>query len=307
MKLGDALGGMFKTYFKKPLLFSGIYVLVNLVMLVLNILLFGGMYTSMMTGDMAQSLAFFSVTMIIFFVIFFIVGIVVEAITLGGLIKATASVLENKKITIIEAIKYAFSRVWDYIKLLFRVIWYTGVWLFILIPGAFAIINTLLVSGLGNAQLIGADDTPSMLAESTGMTVGSYAGSAFGILNMLLGLAAIVIFVIVIIRGVKAVFAFYSLFDSEKTTPKAALEESIKLSKGNWWRILGYAIILGLIFAVIDYVFQGFILMPILNSMSNYTTVLYTQVIITFIYTAIIMPMPIIYFYIFYKGLQKEK
>lgn len=120
-----------------------------------------------------------------------------------------------------------------------------------------------------------------------------------GILNLILMLAFIVIGIFVLIRSVRVVFAYYSLFASSNDS-KAALEESIKLAKGNWWTILGYALVAAfvMLLVIIGLGIVAGILGAIIGNV-------HFMVFLNIIVQAIALPLPILFYYTFYHNMKK--
>ncbi|MFC1600335.1 hypothetical protein ACFL3T_04875 [Patescibacteria group bacterium] len=146
------------------------------------------------------------------------------------------------------------------------------------------------------------------------MDFGSYGGSyggigmpnlgalltGGGILNLILMLAFLVVGVLVAIRSVRVIFAYYSLFSGESTDSKTALEESVKLAKGNWWTILGYAIMAGFVMMLVI-VALGIIAGILGAIIGNLHFMLFLNAVIQ----AIAFPLPILFYYTFYHNMRK--
>lgn len=332
MTLGNALSGMFKTYFKKPLLFSGIYLIVMLPVAILQLFTTStALYLILVSGNISSILSVAGMFLLILIVVNFIAGV----LTLGGIIKATSGVLNNTQAKIGECLGYAFKKIGAYLMLSLRVFFYSLAWLLILL----AIIGPMVISASAirsaGAVLINPEDVPSSVGGiqeipsmyiPEGMPVeyeslfnqqmpnstSSFTSFipttyATGGLGMVFGAVMLVLFVIVIIRSLKAAFSFYVLFDEENISSKDALKKSIAITKGNLWRIIGYGFILSIVMALISSVFD-YITGGILGSI-DITTTTYTivSVALTLIVGSILMPMPVIYFFVFYRGLTQEK
>jgi hypothetical protein len=127
----------------------------------------------------------------------------------------------------------------------------------------------------------------------------------FGAFTNLFMLVYFVLWLIVFIRFLQAIFSFYILFDEEKIDSKKALEKSIKITQGNLWRIIGYSIVIGLLMILIGGVL-GWIGLNIYSAFTD-TAFIIVNIIINLVVGSILMPLPVIFYYIFYKGLRKEK
>jgi hypothetical protein len=336
MKLGTALGDSFKTYFKKPLLFSGIYIAAMLVLIIFNIILLpsGALLAfpmALASGDVMALLSIVGLLMLLYIV----VSIVTGALSLGGLIKASSAVYGGHKTSIMECLKFAFNKIWDYIILGLRVFWYSLAWVLIL---AMIILPLLLnaFSGTASAQA----PTGEMPVEFAEMMEGfealegmegmeglealeglgemdfdfdsmagydSYNMAPGFMANPLVGIVFLVLLVLVIYRSLRALFSFYILFDDPQIGTKEALEKSLKITKGNIWRLIGYLIVFGLIVGIGSAIISGVILDPLANAFSSTLSGYATwSMILQFILAAVITPLAILFYYITYKGWSKE-
>jgi hypothetical protein len=320
MKLGTALSDSFKTYAKKPLLFSGIYVAAMLILIIFNVILVpsGALLTvpaAIMTGDAGAIIGFAG----LLFLIYIAVAIVAGALSLGGMIKASSEVYAGHKTTIMDCLKFAFNRVWDYIILGLRVFWYSLAWVLILIM----IIAPFFLNGTANAQAPAGEmpaELQEMMQELEGMegmealeSMDFEAMTAYGIEtpgymnNPILGIIFLVLGIIVIYRLLRAVFAFYVYFDNPKIDTKKALEESLKITKGNIWRLIGYLIVFGLIIGIGSGIISSVILDPLARALSgNMEALVMWSLVLEFILAAVVAPITILFYYVTYKGWSKE-
>ncbi|MFC1810125.1 glycerophosphoryl diester phosphodiesterase membrane domain-containing protein [Patescibacteria group bacterium] len=320
MKLGTALGGSFKTYFKKPLLFSGVYVAAMLVLIIFNaILIPSGILLSIPMALFGGDLMAFVSLMGLVFLLYIAVSIIVGALSLGGMIKASSAVYGGQKITIMECLKFAFSRVWDYVILGLRVFWYSLAWVLILLMILVPLLG--FAGGTANAQ---GTEIPAELAEFmdsydaeglaameamdfSGFESGDFDFTPAFMSNPIVGLVFLVLFVFVIYRSLRAMFSFYVLFDDPKIGTKEALEKSLKITKGNIWRLIGYLIVFGLVIGIISGVVMGVILTPIARALAGSMEALVIwQLIFNFIVAAVLAPISVLFYYIVYKGWSKE-
>lgn len=348
MKLGNTVSGMFKTYLKKPLLFSGIHLAISVPLLILEMVILTGsfflLFGAIMTGDVA---AIFSVGGILA-LIFLVISVIAGALILGGLIRATDKVYSGEKVSLVECLSYAFSKVWAYVVLGLRVFWYSLAWVLILAMIILPILMTVFTAGPGGqatafpetayAQVIQPGDQPldivdalpedfdfdiegleelqkELEAELEGLPgdfdfdfESGFSGdmtsylSPFAVYGPILSIIFLVLLVLVIYRSLKAALSFYILFDEEKIGTKQALDKSIALMKGNLWRFIGYWIVLVVILAVFGIAYQ--FVSNIVMSVLDYSIV---ASILLLIYNAIVAPLTIIFVFLFYKGLRKEK
>ncbi len=316
MKLGTALSDSFKTYAKKPLLFSGIYIAATLILIIFNAILVPSalltVVTAVMNGDLG---ALFGLAGLLFLV-YIAVAIVAGALSLGGLIKASSEVYAGHKTTIMECLKFALNRVWDYIILGLRVFWYSLAWVLILVM----IIAPFFLNSTANAQTP-TDQMPEefqeMMQGLEGMegmqdmdyeAMTSYAMATQGYMDSpILGIILFVLGIIVIYRLLRAVFAFYIYFDNPKIDTKKALEDGLKITKGNIWRLIGYLIVFGLIIGIASGIITGFIIDPLARAVSGTTEgLIMWQMILQFILAAIVAPITVLFYYVTYKGWSKE-
>jgi hypothetical protein len=336
MTLGTALSGMWKLYTKKPFVFSGIYLLVMVPVTIINMLLL--VYSSpffmlsVMTGNLGAILSVAG----ILWLIYLIISIVAGVLTLGGVIRATDRLFSKKTVTIGESLSYAFSRIWAYIILALRVFWYSLAWILILFMILYPVVATA-ITGNGNVaenstayaqtmqdmqidleglpqteeealEFLREQGVPEEVFQEGFEGDMPYAyGSPVMTMSPLYSIIVLILGIIVFIRALKAFFSFYILFDEESISTKDALDKSIQVTKSNLWRIIGYAIVIGLILGIASGIVNavmGSILMSIINTMSTFSIV---WVIWTVILGAVMYPLPIIYFFLFYKGLRKEK
>jgi hypothetical protein len=330
MKLGTALGDSFKTYFKKPLLFSGIYAAAMLLLIVFNLILLpsGALVAlplALMTGDVA---AIFSIAGLLF-LLYLAVAIITGALSLGGMIKASSEVVGGHKTTIIDCLKFAFGLIKDYIILGLRVFWYSLAWVLILV-----MILLPLISGMFGAkanaqapgdmpaeyaqmmedlsQLEGMDNSEALQALrnmdfNSMASYGTYDFTPGLMANPLFAIIFLVLLVIVIYRSLQVVFSFYIFYDDPKMGTKAALEKSIKIMKGNIWRLIGYLIVFGLIIGVASGIITSVLLDPIAKALSSgFQGFIMWQMILGFVLAAVVAPITILFYYVTYKGWSKE-
>ena len=332
MNIDATIKKMFQLYKKKPVLFGGLVLLVNIP------------YYLLVTYVM---LPYFPIWLNL--ILNIVLAILIGILTLGGLIHAANNVTAGKDVTIVQCYQFALGKAWQYIVLFFRIIWYTWAWMLILILLLFAVLNTVMASsamgsfastdtayaqgmiapgdyadfdfealeGLEGMEDFDFDAYGDFDIDYSGTDFGSFGsgygspsmmgmpnlGALFtggGILNFILMLAGLVVLVIVAIRSVRVVFAYYSLFSGETANSKAALAESIKLAKGNWWTILGYAIMAGVVMMLV--IIALGIVAGILGAIvGNLHFMLFLNALIQ----AIAFPLPVLFYYTFYHNMKK--
>lgn len=311
--LGDVLKGSFSLYFKNPFLFSGIYTIVMLPVAIINGIFISGALATLLLGlqfgDFASLLGTGGLLLLIAIAVSFIGGL----LTLGGTIRVTDNMYEGRKVGLGEALSYAFKKAGTYILLGLRVFWYVFKWVLLLIiiyMIAMALLNTLAARGIAEtftvyAQMIQPGDQPGIISAAPAGPMGGYR-TMMMLSSISLMVLNVAIAVVAIIFSLKAAFSFYILFDEENITSKAALKKSLELTKGNLWRIIGYGIVIGLIIGVISYALM-YVFGLITNAISYGTAYNIVSVLLTLVHGAIIFPIPVIFFFLFYKGIRKEK
>lgn len=321
MKLGEAVSGMFKTYAKKPLLFSGIVLAVNIPLVLLETFLFSSVAAVAVLAIASGSYgALFSVAGI-GALVWLVISIVAGVLLLGGTIRAVSYVTQGKSVDILGCLSYAFKRVMDYVVLSLRIFWYSLAWVLILMFVLLPFIAGSMISSTASAQTLDFDPAAFESLMEDGMmddlapymdtdiegTVRANVQDFTPFLKMspIFGLVYLVVLIIVIVRLLKTFFAYYILFDNESITTKDALKQSIKLTKGNLWRIIGYSIILGFIFSILSYLY-GVIIINTVVGMFSGDAVFIVNAVLLALFAAVTIPMGTIYYYLFYKGVRKE-
>jgi len=266
------------------------------------------------------------------FLLYIAVAIVTGALSLGGMIKASSEVVSGHKTTIMDCLKFAFGLIKDYIILGLRVFWYSLAWVLILAMILLPLLGNAF-SGTANAQAPGEMPAEFMemmeeLESMEGMQgmealgaledmdfdamgsydyTGTYDMTPTFMTNPIFGLIFLALFIVVIYRSLQVIFAFYIFYDDPKIGTKAALEKSIKLMKGNMWRLIGYLIVFGLIIGVASGIITSVLLDPIAQALSSdINGFLMWQMILGFVLAAVVGPLTILYYYVTYKGWTKE-
>lgn len=332
MKLGTALSDSFKTYFKKPLLFSGIYVAAMLVLIIFNFIILptGALMVvpAVMLSDVGAILSVAG----LLFLLYIAVAIVAGALSLGGMIKASSEVVAGHKTTIMDCLKFAFGLIKDYIILGLRVFWYSLAWVLILVMILLPLLANAF-SGTANAQAPGEMPAEFMemmeeLEAMEGMEgmealesmeamdfdfdgMAEYRSNMnpgfMAMTNPIIAIIFLAFLVVVIYRSLQVIFAFYIFYDDPKIGTKTALEKSIKLMKGNMWRLIGYLIVFGLIIGVASGIITSVLLDPIARALSSdINGFLMWQMILGFVLAAVVGPLTVLYYYVTYKGWTKE-
>lgn len=272
MKLGNTLSEMFSLYAKRPLLFSGIAFITTFPFILIDFY-FGP--ESDLFKD--KSFEYFTSNFGAYFLIILTIAVILGAIAFGATFKAIDSVKNGKKITFEKSFSYGFKRIGKYILMMLLVFIYTGLWLPILLVLLKPILDPL-----------------------------------FSNITIYFTVAFVFLFIVIAIRSVRAFFAFYILYDSDKIGVNDALHKSIKLSTGSFWRIVGYWFVIVLLVLVIELVLNSIIgNSPSFQQISAFnfdsepnTTI---AIFVDLISAIVLGPLAFIYFYLFYKGLKKEK
>ena len=76
-------------------------------------------------------------------------------------------------------------------------------------------------------------------------------GIKIGIMDFVSGLVGFAGMIYMIIKSPRCIFAQYALVEKDCTS-KEALKDSIEASKGHWWKIIGYVLLLGLLITIIN-------------------------------------------------------
>lgn len=330
MKLGTALGDSFKTYFKKPLLFSGIYAAAMLILIIFNIIILpsgalAALPLALMTGNVAAILSMAG----LLFLLYLAIAIVTGALSLGGMIKASSEVVGGHKTSIMECLKFAFGLIKDYIILGLRVFWYSLAWVLILVMILLPLLGGLFIAK-ANAQ--GPGDMPAEYAQMMeelsnlpGMdnpealqalqdmdfdsmaSYGAYDLTPGFMANPLFGIIFLVLLVVVIYRSLQVTFSFYIFYDDPKMGTKAALEKSLKLMKGNIWRLIGYALVFAIIIGIASGIVSAVLLDPIARALSSGIQGYFIwQMIMQFVLASVVAPIAILFYFVTYKGWSKE-
>lgn len=212
--------------------------------------------------------------------------VLVVLVIVGGIVQAIVpihnvfKVYKKEKVKLMESVKYSLKNVGRYFGVLWHVILYTAWPVFVLIAVLllFAIVNASNIGSYANSfnlmedvmaaevpvNMIVPDAPPiSAAGPTTSFQAGLeevfnqegpllYVNYALG----LIGLAAVILLVVIsITRGPRAVFALYAALD-KKQKGKPALQDSIKLVQGKWWQTVGNYFLFGLMVVVVAIVFS---------------------------------------------------
>ncbi len=309
---------MFNLYKKKPVLFGGLVLLLNVP------------YYLLATYVMVP---YFPIWL--YLIVNIALGLLIGLLTLGGLIHAADKTTDGKEVSIIECYKFALPKLWQYIVLFFRIIWYTWAWVLIVLLIIMGFTSAAMIENVAETFVstdtayaqsdfdfsdfegmegfedfdFDFDTTGSMDFGSMGGGYGnSYGGgmpdlggllTGGGILSLILGLAFLVVLVLVVIRSVRTVFSYYALFADEKTDSKAALADSIKLAKGNWWTIVGYALIAGFVMILVTVVL-GIVAGLLFAIFPN----LHFMLILNMVIQSVVLPLPVLFYYTFFNNMK---
>jgi len=138
-----------------------------------------------------------------------------------------------------------------------------------------------------------------------------FAGLGLSILTFLMIAAGFMFLVIPgIILMIYLTFTLYA-FIVDNTTFSEAWNRSWELVKGNWWRTLGYFLVLFLIIFGIGLVFglvtMPFSIMGVFLTKINYIAGFLFQEIPSILLNILVIPMTVIFGELFYVALKKEK
>jgi MFS family permease len=133
-----------------------------------------------------------------------------------------------------ESLSLSVKKTGKAISLFFRVIFYSGIWLALVIAALFALLP--LITGYLN--------------------LGTSEPFTLFIVNIVLGAAAAVISIVASIRLVYASIAFPKLMSQEFVSAKDAIEYSKTYTKGKWWMIVSsitcFSLLLGMLTLLIN-------------------------------------------------------
>lgn len=125
-------------------------------------------------------------------------------------------------------IKWSIGKMGTYIALLIRILFYSFVWVPLLVLVVYTVINFLTMMG---SELIPMN--------------------SIVLINYILGAVGLISPIIVIIRMPRTLFANFVLADRECSS-KEALGHSVEISIGHWWRIVLYLLGIGLLTGVVS-------------------------------------------------------
>ncbi|MDD3646581.1 MAG: hypothetical protein PHH06_04180 [Candidatus Gracilibacteria bacterium] len=197
-------------------------------------------------GNSILSELLFNHKIVYLFFIFMIIGFVTLILYIPfklGLIRTIVQIYNNREIIIIDNIIWGFNRVIES----FKTYWYMFKYAYLL-PSLFFIIFGILFILLGNNESIA------------------------WIFWFLLFLFSVFTFLYVAYKGLKIVFAIISAVSEDDFTNQNFIN-SIKVTDGKWWRILGNVIlasfILYIVFSLITGLFNSVLYLFNFNTGSN--------------------------------------
>ena len=158
-----------------------------------------------------------------------------------AMIKLFVSAVKGEEVGF-EVFDYGVKNVWGAFKVTVRVFFYVLFWpllIFTLILIAFAVLNAVMVSGLGVPAFGGAFGTaaPDAVTLSQGSSLtGTIGNGAKFVLSALGFVTLIIMLYFALVRGLRAMFSLYAYVEKGKRG-KDALEYSKDLVKGVWWMI----------------------------------------------------------------------
>ncbi|PIZ73901.1 hypothetical protein COY07_01440 [Candidatus Peregrinibacteria bacterium CG_4_10_14_0_2_um_filter_43_11] len=162
---------------------------------------------------------FTSAMMIIFIVLSILFGFY-YLITILAFLRLTTLLEHMKPIQYRSIIEWSIKKLKSYLMLLLRIFWYTRIWI--------VFVAMIIFTAFPFIRHIG------------GMIV------ILNFLSMLLVFAALIY---VVIRGPYTIFAKYALVDRDENS-KNALDESIHIAHGHWWKIVIYSAALSILMSV---------------------------------------------------------
>jgi hypothetical protein len=160
----------------------------------------------------------------------------------------------NKTVKAGESFSSAAKKTMKAIGLFFRVLFYSGAWIMIIISIIFVFQNTAIsMTGLEGPQI----DLILMIT------------------NIVLGIVALFVSIIVIRRTVFAMLAFPKLMSEDFISSTEALDYSKRYTKGKWWLIVSYTICFSFMIAlpgVAAYLAAGLTQNSIMGTISSVIT-----------------------------------
>lgn len=154
---------------------------------------------------------------------------------------AANAVLTKKKVTVWQVLDYVGNNFDDGVKVLLRLVWYVAMWpiiIFVIFGGLFAVVNTFF-----SAANAGYEETSGVALSGAPSGIAALAGTGLGFLG---SAAFVVVIIIAITRMVRSAFWSYA-FVIEDVRGKEALNKSINLVKGKWWKVAGYMFLIGIL------------------------------------------------------------
>ncbi|QFR39297.1 hypothetical protein A9Q91_03610 [Candidatus Gracilibacteria bacterium 28_42_T64] len=172
------------------------------------------------------------VIMITFGMIIFIAYLLINITFILGLIKSIQQASKSEQVTPKENILYGFKNLFNS----FKTYWYIFAYV-ALIPALIFIVGGILFN-LGFYY-----DNSSLLLKIGGA---------------LMVIAGILFFFFAIVRGIKATFPLYNAVEKGDFS-KENFSGALKLTKNNWWRVLGNFALVGLIIGLVTGMISGVI------------------------------------------------
>ena len=167
-----------------------------------------------------------------------------------SLVKAASAVRRGEVVSMMDCVSYGFANLWDVVCLGARVGWYVFKWVLpvILVLVAYAIFNTFysIMPGFDIASAASLINGNPLAEFGEAMNQYQTMGYANYLLSGLGLIAAVMAVYFGIVRGTKSAFAFYA-FVEDGLKGKAALDKSIEIVKGRFWKVFGYCFFAGLL------------------------------------------------------------
>ena len=180
------------------------------------------------------------------------------------LTRLTSLIDHGSKISYGDVIRWSFGKLGGFFMLSVRIFFYTYSWLLVLSLLLFTV-------------------SPFVLSQFDGGI------ERFGYISIFLGFVAFASVVLVIIRAPRTSVSNYVYVD-EGVSSKEALAGSIKLTQGNWWRVIGYILALIVFAAILD---------TLVTAIGGETGSFLLSILVTY--------FSVIYFFGFYRLLQARQ
>ncbi len=212
---------------------------------------------------------------------------------------ASSNILHNKNINAGTSINYGIHNFLSGVNIMLKVFWYVlKVVLIGLIPLiAILVIYPMVLSAgsTGFSSLLSSGDIMGGNGPITSIESSTSSLISMG-LSALSFIAMIAVFVLGALRGVRSIFALLAMVE-DKLKGKDALNQSIKIATGHFWKIFGYIMFTSILLTIISTI--TLFAIEFLQSELLYT-------IVNLLFTASVGPITIIFLNILYINLKKQ-